>query len=107
MLFACHFLMERDCRGRTGLLMAARRGDAESVNVLLDAGANPNDADSHGTLLDWIPSGLDQKATVARFCCRESGPPSSQAVAQASTRSETLGQRRFTSPGSLPLPCVN
>lgn len=38
-----------DQHGRTGLLLAARRGDAASVDVLLDAGANPNDADSSGT----------------------------------------------------------
>lgn len=37
-----------DQQGRTGLLLAARRGDTELAQVLLDFGANPNEADNGG-----------------------------------------------------------
>jgi len=37
-----------DQQGCTGLLLMARGGHTEMVGVLLDAGANPNDADSSG-----------------------------------------------------------
>lgn len=37
-----------DQQGRTGLLLASRRSDDELAQVLLDTGANPNDADSGG-----------------------------------------------------------
>lgn len=37
-----------DQQGRSGLLLAVRRGDVEVARVLLDNGANPNDIDSGG-----------------------------------------------------------
>lgn len=43
------FVKSVDQHGRTGLLLAARRGDADLARVLLEASANPNEADSGGT----------------------------------------------------------
>lgn len=38
-----------DQHGRTGLILAASKADLELTDVLLDCGANPNDADSSGS----------------------------------------------------------
>jgi len=43
------FLRSVDQQGRAALLLAVQRGDTDLASVLLDAGANPNDADSTGS----------------------------------------------------------
>jgi len=43
-IFVCE-----DARGRTALMLAAAGGQAESVDVLLAHGADPNAADANGT----------------------------------------------------------
>lgn len=45
---ALQFTRRVDQQGSTGLLLAARRGDSALCEVLLNAGANVNDADSQG-----------------------------------------------------------
>jgi uncharacterized protein len=39
----------RDSLGRTALMLATLRGQAEAVDLLLDNGADPNVADNRGT----------------------------------------------------------
>mmetsp|Transcript_50527 Transcript_50527/g.134382 ORF Transcript_50527/g.134382 Transcript_50527/m.134382 type:complete len:367 (-) Transcript_50527:23-1123(-) len=42
------FVKQVDQQGRSGLILAARAGDTDLVRVLLEADANPNDADLSG-----------------------------------------------------------
>ena len=41
-------LNARDAQGRTALILAIQYGHVDAVKMLLDHGANPNTADSHG-----------------------------------------------------------
>jgi hypothetical protein len=54
-----------DGRGRTALILAASRGQAESVEVLLAHGADPNAADVNGTTPLQAALAADQPAIVA------------------------------------------
>jgi ankyrin repeat protein len=54
-----------DSRGRTALMLAASRGQAESVDVLLAHGADPNAADANGTTPLKAALDADRPAIVA------------------------------------------
>ena len=54
-----------DSRGRTALLLAASRGQAESVDVLLAHGADPNAVDASGMTPLKAALGAGQPAIVA------------------------------------------
>jgi hypothetical protein len=54
-----------DARGRTALILAASRGQAESAEVLLAHGADPNAADVNGTTPLQAALAADQPAIVA------------------------------------------
>jgi hypothetical protein len=54
-----------DARGRTALMLAALRGQAESVDLLLAQGADPNAADANGTTPLQAALAADQPAIVA------------------------------------------
>jgi hypothetical protein len=60
-----------DARGRTALMLATLRGQAESVDVLLAHGADPNAADATGTTPLQAALAADQPAIVAAL--RRSG----------------------------------
>jgi hypothetical protein len=54
-----------DARGRTALMLAALHGQAESIDVLLAHGADPNAADANGTTPLQAALTADQTAIVA------------------------------------------
>jgi len=54
-----------DSRGRTALMLAASRGQAEAVDVLLAHGADPNAADADGTTPLKAALDADRPAIVA------------------------------------------
>jgi hypothetical protein len=54
-----------DAHGRTALMLAALRGQAESVDVLLAQGADPNAADANGTTPLQAALAADKPAIVA------------------------------------------
>ncbi|CAK0801064.1 unnamed protein product [Prorocentrum cordatum] len=58
------FLKTVDQHGRTGLIIAARRGDADLTAVLLDAGANPNECDASGSTALHYAGGRGSAAVV-------------------------------------------
>lgn len=64
-----------DQQGRTGLLLAVGRGDLDLSRVLLDGGANPNDAESGGVTALHLASSRGRVGTVELLlrCCAEVG----------------------------------
>mmetsp|Transcript_41623 Transcript_41623/g.114766 ORF Transcript_41623/g.114766 Transcript_41623/m.114766 type:complete len:374 (+) Transcript_41623:84-1205(+) len=64
-----------DQQGRTGLLLAVAKGDNDLVDALLDASANPNDADNFGaTALHYAASrgSASSTASLLRACAEVS-----------------------------------